>query len=473
MWDVVVIGGGIAGLTAAYELHKRESGLRLCLVERDARLGGKIVSDRVDGFLVEGGPDSFITHKPWALELVRELGLEHRIVAADQERATTYVVKNGRLVPLPLGPRMLTARGRIDFLRSPLLSPGAKLRIGVERWVRPRRDDGDESVADFVRRRFGGEVLESLAQPLLAHIHVADVERMSLAATYPRLAEMERRHGSLTAGLRQLRRHAGGRSAGSVFLTLRGGMGELAGRLADALPPEARRPGRTVSRLEAARDGEWTVHLDDGTRLATRAAILALPAFAAADVVEPASAELARRLRAIRYVSLATLTLGYRRRELGHPLDGFGFFVPRREGRALLACTWTSEKFAGRTPDAEHALVRCFVGGALGEEVVERDDASLVGLLRRELDDILGLRAAPVLERLYRWPRGYPQYEVGHLERVRRIEEALPPGLAVAGSAYHGVGLPDCIRSARRAAEGVLAGLAARVAEVDGGALAC
>lgn len=467
MWDVVVIGGGIAGLTAAYELGRLAAAegrdLRVGLVEGAPRLGGKIVSDAVDGFLLEGGPDSFLARKPWALELARELGLESRVAAADGEPRTTFVVHCGRLVPLPTGISSL--------LRSPLLSWGAKLRLGLERFRPPRLDESDESVAAFVRRRLGAEALERLAEPLLAHVHVADVERMSLRATYPQLAEIEARHGSLTRGVAAMRRHAA--PGAPVFLTLRGGIGELVHRLAERLPPESLRLGRPVRALEAVPGGGWAVRLAGGETMRTAAVVLAVPAFAAAELVAPLDAELGRRLRAVRYVSLATLSLAYRRREVAHPLAGYGFFVPRREVRTVLASTWTSSKFAGRVPDDDHVLLRVFLGGALGEEALGGDDDTLVDRARADLRDLMGLGATPVLARLYRWPRGYPQYEVGHRERVRAIAAALPPGLAVAGSAYHGVGLPDCVKSAREAARTVLSGLGEGVAEVDGGVLAC
>ncbi len=458
MEDVVVIGGGITGLTAAYVLHKQAAAegrlIRVALVESSPRLGGKIVNERLDGFLLEGGPDSFITLKPWALELVRELGLEGQIVAAQDAHRTTYVVRDGRLVALPEGLRLLVPERWGPFLVSSVVSWGAKLRATRERTIPPRRTQDDESVADFVRRRLGQEVLERLAEPLLAHIHVADVERMSLKATYPRLAELEQRYGSLHNAVQALRARPRGKT-GPVFLTLRDGLNEVIRQLARRLPPEALYLGRRVRRLEAVPGGDYAVHLDDGTRLEAPSVILAVPAFAAAEIAAPLDPELGRRLAAIRYTSLATLSLGYRRADVGHPLTGYGFFVPRCEKRTLLACTWTSSKFAHRAA-GDDVLLRLFLGGAGSEELLDRDDASLIRLAREDLRQLMGIEAEPVLARLYRWPRGYPQYEVGHLERVRAIEEALPGGVTIAGSAYHGVGLPDCIASAREAARQVL-----------------
>jgi oxygen-dependent protoporphyrinogen oxidase len=482
--DVVVVGGGIAGLTAVHRLQRgeqREAGdrVRCRLVEGAARLGGKILTERAGGFLVEGGPDSFLPQKPEALALVRELGLGDRLLASDDRRARTFVLRNGKLVPLPAGLQLLVPTRLRSFLASPLLSWPGKVRLLAERFVPPRRvgDGGnaDESVADFVRRRFGAEALERLGEPLLGHIHVADVERMSLHATYPRLAELERRFGSLHRGMRQaalagrgpattpvLRRPGGDEGEGRrpAFYTLEGGVGELADALARRLDPDSvllgRRAVAVTPRPTEGGDPGWTVHLDDGEELPARSVVLALPAFVAAELLAGAEPELARRLRAIPYVSVATLSLGYRRRDLPRPLDGFGFFVPRGEGPRILACTWTSTKFPGRAPE-DGALVRVFLGGALQEEVLELDDDALIAAVRADLRPILGVDAEPEVARLHRWPRGYPQYRVGHLERVAEIEAALPPGLHLAGSAYRGVGLPDCIRGGYRAAEEVLA----------------
>ncbi len=470
MWNVVVIGGGIAGLTTAYALRKQAAvegrPLRVGLVESAPRLGGKIVGERSSGFLLEGGPDSFITLKPQALELVRELGLEDQIVAANDAHRTTYVVKDGRLVPLPEGLRLLVPERWEPLIASPVLSWGAKLRMAREKTVPPRASDDDESVADFVRRRLGQEALERLAEPLLAHIHVADVERMSLQATYPRLAELERRHGSLSNAVQALRSRPRGKT-GPVFLTLRDGLCEVVERLAKQLPPESLYLGRRVRALDTVPSGDYAVRLEDGTRLETQSVVLAVPAFAAAEIAAPLDRQLARRLAAIRYTSLATLSLGYRRADIDHPLAGYGFFVPRCEMRTALACTWTSSKFAHRVADGD-VLLRLFVGGAGHEELLEHDDESLVGRLREDLRRLMEIDAEPRLARLYRWPRGYPQYEVGHLDRVRAIEDALPAGVTIAGSAYHGVGLPDCIASAQRAARRVLERLSRDGMQVDG-----
>jgi protoporphyrinogen/coproporphyrinogen III oxidase len=462
MHHVVIIGGGIAGLTAAYRL-RTDAGdrIRYRLIEAGPRLGGKIVTERVDGFTIEGGPDSVIAQKPWALELMRELGLGDRLLPSNDDRGGTSVLCAGRLVPLPAGTQLLSPERWGEFLRSPLLPWPAKLRFAMERWV-PRRDadgDADESVADFVRRRLGEGALWRLAEPVLAHVHAADVERMSLTATYPRLAELEKRYGSLHRGVATLRAERAARTANEpLFWTLKDGLAELVDALVARLDSAMLLTGRRATRLRRAESG-WTVGLNDGGEIDAGAVILATPAAVTAELVAEHDDGLAARLSAFRCASMATLSLGFREADVRGAARGFGFFVPRRALPAgvVLAGSWTSTKFDHRAPTG-HALLRVFLGGAGGEATLELDDDALTRAVRDDLRAILGLTAEPVTTRLSRWPAGYPQYDVGHLERVRELEAALPPGLFVAGSPYHGVGLPDCVQSgtdaARRAAEG-------------------
>lgn len=453
---VVVIGGGIAGLTAAWRLQQSagDEPLNVSLVEASGRWGGKVVTDREDGFVIEGGPDSFIPQKPWALELVRELGLEDRLLPSNDGRGGTSILHRGRLVPVPEGLEMLAPRRLGPVLRSPLLSWPARLRFAAESLVPPRRSEGDESVADFVRRRLGVEVLERLAEPLLAHLHVADVERLSVGAAYPRLAQAESRFGSL----RRAAAEAPAAPPGPMFWTLRDGLEELIDALVRRLDPATLFDGHRVESLRRSADGaSYVVRIDDGREFEAEAVVLATPASAAADLVAGVDSHLASRLRAIPHAAMATLSLGYRRSDLP-PLEGFGFFVPGRarpgrERRPILAASW-SRKFDHRAPP-DRVLVRLFVGGVLHPEILELDDGALMRSVEQDLQEILGFEAEPVLRRLYRWPRGYPQYEVGHRERVREIEAALPSGLFVAGNAYRGIGLPDCIRLAGEAADRV------------------
>ncbi len=456
----IIIGGGIAGLVTAYRLQTEAAGkISYQLIEASPRLGGKIATERTGGFTIEGGPDSVIAQKPWALELIRELGLEDRLLPSNDDRGGIQVLHDGRLEPVPAGLQLLSPERWGELWRSPLLSRQEKLRFALERLVPRKRGGDDESVADFVRRRFGEGALWSLAEPLLAHVYAADVERMSLRATYPRLAELETRYGSVhrgVAALRRARRSSGAREP--VFWTLRDGLTELVEALVARLDPASLAVGRRAVSLRRTEDG-WTVGLDDGRQIDAGAVVLATPASTAAGLVAELGPTLAERLWASRYVSMASLSLGYRAADVARVAGGFGFFVPRHEGRRVLAGSWTSTKFDHRAPQG-HTLLRIFLGGAgseMGENLLELDDDAMIGAVLEDLREILGLEARPVLAKLTRWPRGYPQYDVGHRSRIRDLEAALPPGLFVAGSAYHGIGLPDCVRSGNETARRVLA----------------
>ena len=515
----VIVGGGVCGLTAAWRLRREaaETGLpvEVTVVEADSRPGGKVITERIDGFVVEGGPDSLVASKPRAAELARELGLGDRLVGCAAAPRRVWVARGGRLVEVPAGLQTLVPMRLEPFLGSPLFSWRGKARILAERWVPARRAEdgqGDESLAGFVRRRFGSEALERLADPVLSSIHLGDPERLSLDAVWPACAGLERRFGSVGRGVRAVSRNASGSGTGAVgrtagtgaataaasrphgspaagggpaaslpaaagrpapadrpFLTLAGGLGELI----DALVARLRGPGGAeiltgrpaVEVRTAGGDGgapRWIVRLAGGEQLAADAVVLALPAFAAAELVAGSRPELAAGLAELPYASAATVALGYRPGGARLP-EGFGFFVPAAEGRALVAATFASTKFEGRAP-AGGALVRAFVGGARGERWAELPEAELVAAVRADLRALLGLAAEPALVRVHRWPRGYPQYEVGHRQRVAALEAMCGPGLVLAGSAFHGAGLPDTVASAERAAAAVLESLAARAA---------
>lgn len=516
---VVIVGGGVCGLAAAWRLRRdaAASGLPLevTVVEGSPRPGGKVVTERLDGFVVEGGPDSFLAAKPQAAALVRELGLGERLVGCAEAPRRVWVARGDRLVELPAGLQMLVPTRLGSFLRSPLFSWRGKARVLAERWVPPRTAAGnesgsgeteDESLASFVRRRFGSEALERLADPVMSSLHLGDPERLSLAAVWPACVDLERRFGSVSRGIRgrpgtaSATARSGSRSASaapgstagaphgrasahpaspaSPFLTLAGGLGELI----DALVARLRGPGgaeiltgRPAVEVRTAAPGDrrggpsdgppWTVRLAGGDELAADAVVLALPAFAAAELVAGSRPALAGGLAALPYASAATVALGYPPGAVHLP-EGFGFFVPAAEGRALVAATFASTKFAGRAPDGAE-LVRAFVGGARGERWAELPEPELVAAVRADLAELTGLRAEPSLVRVHRWPRGYPQYEVGHRRRVAELEALCGPGLHLAGSAFHGAGLPDTIASAERAAAAIAADLAARRADAD------
>ena len=470
---VLIIGGGIAGLATAYYLQKEAAAqgrsLTYTLVERAPTFGGKIKTSTARGFVIEGGPDSFISQKPWAYRLCRELGLEDRLIGTNDARRKTYIVHRGRLRPLPDGVMLIVPTRFAPFALSPLISPWGKLRMGLDLFIPPKRDNADESLADFITRRLGREALDKIAEPLMAGIYVADPSRLSLKSTFPRFIALEQKYGSLIKGmLAQKKARAQAERNGRtppklpLFMTLRGGLTEMVDALVGRLKGELL-TGQAVTRLEhrPAEGRPYRAHLSGGeTRLAD-AVVLATPAFVAADLLEAHSAALAMALRQIRYLSTATLSLAFRRAEVSHPLDGFGFVVPKSENCRLMACTWVSSKFDHRAP-ADHALLRVFVGGYKHEGLVDLSDDELLSLVREELRRTMGLTAEPIHHKIYRWRRGNAQYDVGHLERVEAIErmaaDALP-GLHITGSAFRGVGLPDCIHQGEETAARVLASL--------------
>jgi protoporphyrinogen/coproporphyrinogen III oxidase len=462
--NLVVIGGGVTALAAAHRANElaRERGVDVDvrIVEARHRLGGTIATERADGFLVEAGPDSFLSEKPWALALCRRLGVEPRLVRTDDRFRKVFVWFRGRLHPLPDGFQLLAPTRLAPFATSPLFSWRGKARMALDLVLpRGRALGDDESLGAFVRRRLGREALERVAQPLVAGIYTADPEELSVAATMPRFVEVERRHRSVIVGLRRglaqapLPGTSGARW--SLFVTFADGMQTLVTTLAERLPDSAVVLGQRVAAIE--RDGaRWRVTSAEGARFDADHVILAAEAHVATRLLRYVDPSLATLLGDIEYAGAATVSLGFQRADVPHPLDGFGFVVPRSEGKAVLAATFSSVKYPGRAP-AGHVLIRCFLGGALNAAVLDDDDPSLVARARRELSEALGVSAEPVLVRVARWPASMPQYRVGHLARVDAIERRARalPGLHLAGGAYRGVGIADCVRSGEAAAEAV------------------
>jgi protoporphyrinogen/coproporphyrinogen III oxidase len=461
---IVVVGGGIAGLSAAHRAVEvaRERGiaLDLTLLEARDRLGGTISSERVDGFLVEAGPDSFLSEKPWALALCRRLGMEDRLIRTDDRFRKVFVWHRGQLHALPDGFQLLAPTALLPFFASSLFSLAGKLRMALD-LVLPRGSGDDESLGAFVRRRLGGEALERVAQPLVAGIYTADPDDLSLMATMPRFVELERRERSIILGLRRAVRQAPlpGTSGArwSLFVALADGMEQLVTTLAGRLPAGAVELKQRVSGLERVGD-RWRVVTAEGGLFDADRVVVATEAYTAARLFRYLDPALATLLEEIPYASAATVSLGYRRGDVPHALDGFGFVVPRREGKALLAGTFSSVKYPGRAP-LGHVLIRGFLGGVLNAAMLEDDDVTLVARARGELQAALGITAEPVLTRLHRWPASMPQYRVGHLARVETIDRGLSalPGVRLAGAAYRGVGIADCVRSGEAAAEQLLA----------------
>jgi protoporphyrinogen/coproporphyrinogen III oxidase len=471
--SVAVLGGGVAGLAAAHRLARSAEGASppfdVTVFESSHRFGGKVETVRRDGFVLESGPDSFVARKPAALELARELGLGDRLLETrdDHRRVllrSAATAANDRLIPLPEGLAMIAPTRAWPFLATPLLSWRGKARATLDLVLPRRRETGDESVGAFLRRRLGPEMLEAVGGPLLAGIHGTDPDELSLHATFPALAELERRHGSLIRGLRAARREReavtvhGQPSATSARLTFRDGMEELTRALTGALGRAgvALRPGCAVGELRPLPEGGWELHGEGFEPRVFDAVVLALPPHVAAGLVEGFDRRLAWEMRQARAASTATVSLAYRREDVAHPLDAYGFISQGGGARTVAACTFISTKFPHRAPEGT-VLLRAFVGGPAATPAGTGDgDDALAHRADAELRSLLGITGAPVLTHVRRFAEGSPQYRVGHGERLASLEERLAqagPGLAVAGCGFHGVGVPDCIDSGRRAAD--------------------
>jgi protoporphyrinogen/coproporphyrinogen III oxidase len=469
---VVVVGAGIAGLTCAWRLTRllrdNTRSVDLIVLEGSARAGGVIQTERADGFLVEGGPDCFISEKPWGVDLCRELGLEGELIGTNPALRRSFVLHRDRLLPIPEGYQLIAPSRFLPFAASPILSLRGKLRILFDLLLPRGSEVADESLASFVRRRFGEEALERLAQPLLAGIYNADPERLSLRATFPRFLEMERSGRSVILSLLRSRRRPGSGSGGvsgarySLFVTLRSGLQTLVDRLLAGLQAGTVRLRTRVASVARRREepgagpaGRYEILTDAGERIPADAVVLALPAPEAAPLARALDPGLADGLGAIPYGTSATVSLAFRRGDVPRLPEGFGFVVPRAERRSLLACTFSSLKFADRAP-RETLLLRAFFGGSLAGEA---DEEQIEREAREQLLDILDVQARPLHARTFVHPRAMAQYEVGHLDRVAAIERRLAglPGLALAGNGLRGVGVPDCIHSGEEAARRVAA----------------
>ncbi|HXV80991.1 MAG TPA: protoporphyrinogen oxidase [Candidatus Binatia bacterium] len=465
---VVVIGGGIAGLAAVHrliELNKEKSlDIEVRLLEASARLGGAIATERVGDFLVEAGPDSFITEKPWALRLCERLDLASRLVSTQAAYQKIHVVHNGRLEPLPEGFFLLAPTRFWPFVHTPLFSWAGKLRMAAEILLPRGAANGDESLGAFVRRRFGTEALDRVAQPLVGGIYAADPDKLSLSATMPRFKEMERNRRSVILSMHaDQRRRARARETGSgarwsLFVTLAGGMQELVEQIASRLPEGCVRLNTPVARLVRGVDKKlWQVTTGTNENHEAEGVILATPSFQTAKLLGGVASGVADDLRQITHASTATVSLAFRKRDFPRPLDSFGFVVPAIERRKIMACTFSSLKYPGRAPDG-FVLLRAFIGGSLQPELFKDDDATMAKNVRDELESLMGVSAQPLFSRVWRHPNSMPQYHIGHQARIERIEADLAkfPHLALAGNAYHGVGIADCVHTGEEAAEKIV-----------------
>ncbi|MGA3033886.1 MAG: protoporphyrinogen oxidase [Terracidiphilus sp.] len=474
---IAIIGGGVAGLAAAYELEKtRKAGaaVEYTLFEERLRLGGSLASETVNGAVLERGPDSFLTEKPAAAELCRELGLGGELIPSNDAARKTYIVVRNRLVALPDGLMFLVPTKLVPTALTPLFGVPTKARMAVELLHPPRPARQDESVAALVERHFGREAVDLLADPLLSGIYGGDATQLSAQTVLPRLVEMERQYGSLTRGMlaahRKMRASARTSSktqnrGAAIFTAMRGGMQQLVDAIVARLDPASLRTGTQV-RAIAKTGNVWSVEAGGGQQ-EYDALILAAQAWAAGSLLEPVDAELGRDLSGIPYSSSITINLVYDEAKIGTLPEGFGFLVPAVEGRAMLACTFAHRKFLGRTPPGK-AVFRAFLGGMRGEALLAESDDVLLATVRREMSEILGAKTfnaavEPEHTQVSRWRRAMAQYAVGHKDRMQRVRDrvAALPGLRLAGNAYDGIGVSDCIRLGRQAARELAASAAA------------
>jgi oxygen-dependent protoporphyrinogen oxidase len=497
---IVVVGGGMAGLGAARVLEAaraQDPSVDWQLYEQDPRLGGKVHTVRRDGFVVEGGPDSAIIEKPWPITAAREVGIGDRFLDCNEDIRKSFVFTRGRLHELPEGIILMVPTRMVPFAVSGLMSWPGKVRMGLD-LVLPRGGAAtagpsggpvgsalDESLGDFVRRRLGKEALARIAEPIVAGIHAGDPEQMSVRATFPMFLDMEREYRSLILAMLKRRKArqkaaavrtgaagASGSTGGSqpsgprsYFYSFRGGLQELSDAIVATLPSGRLHTGTGVKAMSecgagcGARPGSdaYALELSDGSRVVADAVVLATPAWASGDLLRPVAPLAAADLSSIEYVTTATASVAYRADQVGHDLKGFGFVVPRAEDRPVMATTWSSSKFDERAP-AGHVLLRSFLGRAGREAAAQLDDDEMAAVVRAELREIMGITAEPEFVQTFRWPRGMPQYRVGHVELVGHIEAAVAavPGIELAGGAYHGIGIGDCLREGAAAAERAL-----------------
>jgi len=456
--QVLILGGGIAGLATAFELQQQK--IPFLLLEAGARVGGVVFSEEVDGFTIDGGPDALLIQKQDGIKLCQELGLGTRLVPTKLPRLA-YVQRAGRLHALPAASVMGIPTQWGPFIKTGLFTWPGKLRMGMEMFIPKRTETGDESIGSFMRRRFGNEAVDYLAEPLLAGIHAGDVDRLSIRALFPRFTETEQRFGSLLRAFRSQPRHAP--SKDGAFKSLPGGLGEMITALEQALPADSIRKNTRVTSVSF--DGAlYRVETASGERFSARTVVAATPAFVSATTLRAVAPIVAQRCGEIPYASAATVAMAFNHEAVSHPLNGSGWVVPKIEKTGIMAGTWLSSKWPGRAPEGK-VLLRAFFGGARDPKALEKTDAELVATALAAMRPLIGIQGDPIFTRIYRWENANAQHEVGHLDRVAAISQDLRahPGLFITGSGFRGVGIPDCVADARTTARQVSAWLASSV----------
>ncbi len=455
---VAIVGSGVSACACAVAL--KEKGIDFTLFEKESQPGGKLLTEKLDGFLVEGGPDSFLPEKYWTVDLIRKVGLEDELLCSNDEFKGTYIYSGGRLHRLPEGVMLMVPTMITPLLKSSLISWPGKIRMGLEFFLPRKKDNVDESLAQFVTRRLGKECLEKIAEPLVAGIHTSNPDNMSILAIFPRFVEMERKHGSLIKGmlaaLKKMPPADPSKRKMTYFMSLKEGMQQLTDTCLAAIGRERIKTSSEITRVQKVGNGYRLVlrgKEGQGELFHERAelfdeVVLTTPAYVTSELVRDMDAELSTRLLAMEWSSTATISIAFRKEDIKVKLPGFGFIVPKVENRRINATSWSSIKWSFRAPD-DYLLLRSFVGGGHHEELVFEDDAKLVSIVIDELRSIAGIDATPVFSKVYRWVKGMPKYTVGHLERLAVIDElkASHPGLHLIGCSYRGIGIGDCVKS--------------------------
>ena len=472
---VTVIGAGISGLSAAHKLwelsNETNTPVDITVIDARNRLGGVIHTIRRDGFLIDSGPDNFVTIKPWAMALIRRLGIESELISTNEAHRSALVVRNGKLQPIPEGFLLMAPTKVFPVLASPVFSIPGKLRMGMEYFIPPRATDGDESLASFVIRRFGREALDRIVQPLISGIYTARPERLSLQATMPRFLDLEAKHGSVIRGMRKeskARKTTGSGARYGMFVTFKDGLQTLVTALQNRLEQANFRLNQQavqITRHAGNARPPWDIRMADGTAIETDAVIITGPSKHAARLLTDMDPTLADDLAQVAYASSAVVHLAYQRRQIGHPLDAFGCVVPLIENRDIIAASFSSIKYQGRAPK-DTVLLRAFMGGALHPHMAGREDAELIRLACADLNDLLNISGSPMFTVVSRWPDSMAQYDVGHLNRIAALREKVDKHtcLALAGNGFEGVGIPDCVRAGEAAAESIAADLGIKTA---------
>ena len=472
MPKIIIIGGGIAGLAAAVHLKagakSHNKTVDVLLLEKNGRIGGKILTEKIGKYLVEGGPDSFLPEKVWSVNLAKHLGLEPEMLPSNDQFKGTFIFSGNKLHSLPEGVMLMVPTSFWPMAKSHLITWPGKLRMGMDVFMPKRRSLEDESLASFVTRRLGRECLEKIAEPLVAGIHTSNPDNMSVLATFPRFVQMEQKSGSLIMGMlaaMKNRPHATlsgpppkpGQPKMTYFMSFKNGMQTLSQACVDSIGKESIRMNASVKAVEPRGKG-YAVTLESGETLEADHVMIASAAYEAAGMVKGFDETLAAQMNKIEWSSSSTVSVVFRKNDVRVPLKGFGFIVPRTEGRRVNAATYSSIKWSYRAPD-DTVMIRVFVGGGHHEELVtELDDAGMVKMVLEELDDILGIKANAQFSKVYRWYKGMPKYTVGHLDRISMLDRTLTshPGLHLIGCSYKGIGIGDCVHEAQIAAEKIL-----------------